>query len=147
MKKLFCVLIAATLLFCASSSIYAVGDIGEIVEIVEVDEMVSSDDVFRPCPLCGGVVRIYCSGSPNGAPSPDKTYGCSIYRHNEDEPCSVDHIYYGSIGKCTNTNCNYHSGVSSWPYKKYHQHVENHTFKNGLATETEQWGSCLVSMT
>lgn len=97
--------------------------------------------MFMTCTLCGGTVYLYCTGVQTGSYF---TTGCSISRHNPayEDPCSVEHIMYRTTGYCTNTECNFHDGVTypiPWPYETQHEHTTYHRFYDGY----EQWGSCI----
>lgn len=132
MKKLTCILVAMTLLFCSSTSIQAVDDVNMTTD--------SSTYLFRSCTFCGGTVYLYCTG----VEIPNLSYtanDCSITRHNENDLCDVEHVYCGTAGYCV--NCPYDSDVVNpqWPYETEHHHVERHHFDASI----EEWGSCLYS--
>lgn len=144
MKKLFCILLAATLLFCASSSIYAVGETNDIGMFAGSDGPVvilAKDYCFKPCTKCGELAYLECTGSQRGEPTPKSD--CSIPRHNEYYPCDVKEIPYGTEGYCT--KCENRYGKSTWTFSPNHPHMEYH-YIWGI-TGYEIWGSCKVYQT
>lgn len=93
--------------------------------------------VFRTCVRCGGTVHLYCTGVKLRS---DFRNDCPIPSHNPayEDRCLVEYVIYKTTGRCTNTACNFHDGVSGWSYETEHEHIQYHSYYDGY----EEWGGC-----